>query len=216
MTSSDKMKHSSVLPYVFTEQGVAMLATILKTSIATKISIEIMDAFVLMRKYLKTNVYENRISNMETKMIDYDNKFDYIFDKLNDDVENTKLFFEGQIYDAYLLLMSILNKSKDSVIIIDNYIDKTLLDIVSKFNNVTIVTKDINKIDIDKYKKQYNNLKIIYNDSFHDRFIIIDNKKLYYCGASFKDLGKKCFAITKLEDNKYLNDILNKLKECNE
>ena len=200
--------HSKYLPYVFTEQGVAMLATILRTPTATQISIQIMDAFVLMRKYLSTNNYENRISNMETKLIDHDSKIDILFDKFNNDVENTKLFFEGQIYDAYSLLMDILSKSKDSIIIIDNYIDRKLLDVITKFNNVITVTKYINSKDIDKYNKQYDNLKIIINNSFHDRFIIIDKKILYHCGASFKDLGKKCFALTKLEDNKYLSDIL--------
>ena len=206
-------EHKKYLPYVFTEYGITMLAGILKSETAVEASLKIVNAFVLMRKYLSTNNYENRISNIETKLIDYDNKFDYIFDKFNNDVENTKLFFEGQIYDAYSLLMDILSKSKDSIIIIDNYIDRKLLNVITKFNNVIIVTKSINSNDIDKYNKQYNNLKMIINDSFHDRFIVIDKKILYHCGASFKDLGKKCFALTKLEDNKYLNSILNMLEE---
>ncbi len=200
------------LPYVFTEQGVAMLATILKTSVAVEVSIKIMDAFVLMRKYLASNSYERRISNIETKLIDYDKKFDEVFDKLEPTVNN-HLFYNGQIYDAYSLLVDVLNSAKMSVILIDNYVDKKFLDIVSNIKvDVIIITGNkcgLTKIDIEKYNSEYNNLIVKYNSSFHDRFIIIDNNVLYHCGSSFKDLGKKCFEISKIVEN----EVLDKLKE---
>jgi len=196
-------------PRVFTEQGVAMLATILKTSVATQVSIAIMDAFVEMRRYIATNNYENRISNIETKLIDYDNKFETIFNKLDNRVNN-HLFYEGQIYDAYSLLIDIFNISKESIIIIDNYIDKNILDILSKTNKkILIITNKYNNNDYLKYKEQYNNVEIKINNKIHDRFIIIDNKELYHCGASFKDLGKKCFAINKIENKEWLSNLIN-------
>ena len=157
---------------VFTEQGVAMLAAILKTPTATTVSIAIVDAFVMMRKYISSNDYSIRISNIETKLIDYDNKFDQIFDKLDVKVNN-HIFFEGQIYDAYSLLVDILKEAREKITIIDNYVDKTILDIISFLEiPVTIITSDYNKLDINKYKEQYDNVEILHSSSFHDRFII--------------------------------------------
>lgn len=199
------------LPRVFTEQGVAMLATILKTKIATQASISIMDAFVEMRKYISNNNYEKRISNIEEKLIDYDNNFKKIFNRF--DTKTNHLFYDGQIYDAYSLFIDIINTSSDNIIIVDNYIDKNLLDIVSKTNKeILIVTNKYNNKDFEKYEQQYNNIEIIISNSFHDRFIIIDKKILYHCGASFKDLGKKCFTINKIEDKKILENLLCKIK----
>ena len=199
------------LPRVFTEQGVAMLATILKSKIAVQVSISIMDAFVEMRKYIANNNYDKRLSNIEIKLIEHDNSFKELFDKFETKPLN-HLFYEGQIYDAYSLMLDILNISKESIIIIDNYVDKKLLDILSKTNkNILIITNKYNNDDYLKYKEQYNNVKIKISNSFHDRFIIIDNKYLYHSGASFKDLGKKCFGISKIEDNKILTNLLNSL-----
>ena len=195
-------------PKVFTEQGVAMLATILKTKQATITSIQIMDAFVLMRKFIGNNNYNQRISNIETKLIDYDNKFDLIFDKLENNVNN-HIFFNGQIYDAYSLLLDIFDSSKDTIVVIDNYVDKKLFDLLSKTNKkIKVYTSNIDNELINKYQKQYNNVTIIKSDNFHDRFIIIDNKILYHSEASFKDLGKKCFAINKIEDENILKKLL--------
>ena len=196
------------LPYVFTEQGVAMLSAILKTNVASQVSVKIMRAFVEMKKYIATNNFSNRISNLETKTIEHDNKINLILDKLSTKEVNNHIFYEGQIYDAYSLLINILNQSKKEIIIIDNYASKELFDIIKDINkNITIITKNIDEILIKKYKKQYNNINIIKSDIFHDRFIIIDNEILYHSGASFKDLGNKCFAINKIIDK----DILNKL-----
>ena len=213
LTSSLKNNHGGrrYNVRVFTEQGVAMLATILKSKIATQVSIKIMDAFVSLKKYV--NNYEYRISNIETKIIDYDNKFDRLFEALDKKEKQSHIFFEGQIYDAYSLLIDILKEAEEEIIIIDNYIDKQILDIISFLDKeVTIITNKYNNIDINKYKEQYNNLNIKINNKFHDRFIIIDKKILYHSGASFKDLGKKCFSINKIEDKEYLAKLLEKIK----
>ena len=195
-------------PRVFTEQGVAMLATILKIKVAVQISIQIMDAFVVMKKYISTNLLEQKYINDMVIKHDYEiNILRKVFNKLEG--KNDELFFGGQIYDAYSLLLDIFNTSKNEIIIIDNYADKELLDVVSRTNrNVTIISKNMDDILIKKYQKQYSNLTIINNNTFHDRFIIIDKEKLYTCGSSFKDLGKKCFAITLIDDENILEMLL--------
>ena len=199
------------LPYVLTEQGIMMLSALLKSKIAIEVSIRIMDAFVNLRKYV--NNYENRISNLETKYIEHDNKIDKLFQSLDKKEKINHIFFEGQIYDAYSLLIDILKEAEEEIIIIDNYIDKQILDITSLLDKkVIIVTNKYNKLDIEKYKEQYNNLKIKINNKFHDRFIILDRKILYHSGASFKDLGKNCFSINKIEDKEYLERIIEKIK----
>jgi len=198
------------LPYVFTEHGIMMLSGLLKSDVAARVNIQIINAFVEMRKYIADNNYEKRISNIETKLIEHDNKFKEIFNKF--ETQNNHIFYEGQIYDAYSLMIDILNTSNNSIKIIDNYIDKKILDILSKTNKeILIITNKYNNEDYQKYKEQYNNIKINISNSFHDRFIIIDDKILYHCGASFKDLGKKCFGINKIEDKKILKDLLIKL-----
>ena len=194
---------------VFTEQGVAMLATILKSKVATQVSIRIMDAFVAMRKYISSDLMDHSkmLINHENRLTLLENVFD------NFKEETNHIFFEGQIYDAYSLMMKVFEKSKESIVIIDNYIDKNILDILSKTNKqVTLITNKYNNKDYEKYKEQYNNVTLIINNSFHDRFIIIDKKVLYHSGASFKDLGKKCFAITKIESKEILDSLLSKLK----
>lgn len=193
-------------PYVFTEQGVAMLSSILHTEVAIKTSVKIMRSFIKMRKYFVSSMSNNEIIlNHEKRIIELEN----VFDKFKHHEEVSKIFFEGELYDAYSLLLDILNSSKEEIIIIDNYIGKELLDILKEINKkIIIVSKNIDKTLKDKYESQYDNITFIYNTSFHDRFIILDKNKLYACGASFKDLGKKCFAITKFNDKEYLNKIL--------
>ena len=200
---------------VFTEQGVYMLATILKGKLATSITIAIMDAFVAMKSIINTSLIEQKYIN--SLVLEYDNEIKLLqesFDKLNTKENNNHIFYEGQIYDAYSLLIDILSKAKKEIIVIDNYAGKKLFDIIRNINvKVKIYTENIDNISKEKYEKQYNNLEIINTNIFHDRFIIIDNKILYHSGASFKDLGKKCFAITKMEDNNILKELLNKLKK---
>ena len=200
---------------VFTEQGVYMLATILKGKLATSITIAIMDAFVAMKSIINTSLIEQKYFNELTIKNTEDIKIlQESFDKLNTKESNNHIFYEGQIYDAYSLLIDILSKAKKVIIIIDNYAGKKLFDIIKDINiKVKIYTENIDNISKEKYEKQYNNLEIINTNIFHDRFIIIDNKTLYHSGASFKDLGKKCFAITKMEDDNILKELLNKLKK---
>ena len=197
-------------PRVFTEQGVAMLATILKSQIATQVSIAIMDAFIAMR-----HTFFNTYNTFEYKLLEHDKRISILENTFNNFKEKTNnLFFEGQIYDAYSLLINIFETSKKSIIIIDNYIDKKLLDIIRQTNKtIKIFSSNINEELIKKYKSQYNNLEIYETNDFHDRFIIIDNLKVYHCGASFKDLGKKCFAINKIEDKDFIEQLINKIKK---
>ena len=196
------------LPYVFTEQGIAMLAGVLKNEIAVAVSINIIKSFIEMRKFLNSNgqVFE-RLTNVEYKLLEHDKKFDKVFNQLQQE-ENIKqkIFFQGQIYDAYSLIIDIIKSANKKITIIDNYIDDSILKMLTKKNKnieVVIITSDksnIEKIDVKKFNKEYPILKVAKTDKFHDRFIIIDNKELYHCGASIKDLGKKCFAINKIED----------------
>ena len=206
---------SRTLPYVFTEQGVAMLATVLKTEVADEMSIKIMDAFVTMKNYINNNFIEQKYIN--NLVLDLDERvclLEESFDKLSTKKDNNHIFYEGQIYDAYSLLIDILSKAKEEIIIIDNYAGKELFDITRNINvNIKIYTKNIDNISKKKYEKEYSNIEIINTDIFHDRFIIIDNKELYHSGSSFKDLGKSCFAITKMDDDYILKELINRLKE---
>ena len=205
------------LPYAFTEQGVAMLATIIRTDIAVNVSIKIMDAFVEMRKFISLNgqVFE-RLTNVEYKLLEHDNKFNQVFNELQNNKEKEfkqKIFFKGQIYDAYELIIDIMKIAKNKIVIIDNYIDDTILKMLQKKNKnveVVILTSqncNLTKLDIKKFNELYPTLKIAKTDKFHDRFIIIDNKELYHCGASLKDLGKKCFGINKIQGMNFIENI---------
>jgi len=204
---------SRTLPYVFTEQGVAMLATILRTKVAEEVSIRIMDAFVEMRKYINNNLIEQSyINKLVIKDHERINLLEESFNKLEEKTKRNSIFFEGEIYDAYSLLIDILNTSTNEIIIIDNYAGKELLDVLKTINkNITIISKNISNDLEKKYLSQYQNIRFIHNDCFHDRFIIIDNQILYHCGSSFKDLGKKCFAISKIEDKNILNNLMKKI-----
>ena len=202
------------LPYVFTEQGVAMLSAILKTDVAEEISIKIMDAFVAMKKIINTSLIEQKYFNELTIKNTEDIKLlQESFNKLNMKESNNHIFYEGQIYDSYSLVIDILSKARKEIIIIDNYAGKKLFDIIKNIKvNIKVYTENIDNTAREKYEKQYSNLSIFTTDIFHDRFIVIDNKILYHSGASFKDLGKKCFAITKIEDTKIIKDLLERLK----
>jgi len=205
------------LPYVFTEKGILMLSGLLKNEVAIEVSIKIVEAFVEMRKFLSSNgqLFE-RLTNVEYKLLEHDKKFDQIFDQLQHE-ENIKqkIFFEGQIYDAYSLIIDIIKKANKKILIIDNYIDDSVLKMLTKKNKnveVVILTSDksnIQKIDIQKFNKEYPILKVAKTNKFHDRFIVIDNKEMYHLGASIKDLGKKCFGINKIEDIDIIEKIIN-------
>ena len=203
-------------PRVFTEQGVYMLATILKSREAIQTSIRIMDTFVRMRHYIKYNetLLPRKYLLLEEKVDNNTKRIDELFDKFNPKViTKNSIFFKGDIYDAYSVLLEIFNLSSEEIIIIDNYIEKVLLDELKTINkNIIIISSNINDTLKKKYSKQYNNIKFINNDSYHDRFIIIDRKRVFHSGASFKDLGKKCFGIheieNKVEIEKLINDVV--------
>ena len=205
------------LPYVFTEQGIAMLAGVLKNEIAVAVSINIIKSFIEMRKFLNLNgqVFE-RLTNVEYKLLEHDKKFDKVFNGLQRE-ENIKqkLFFQGQIWDSYRLIIDIIKRANKKITIIDNYVDDSILKMLTKKNKsveVIIITSNksnIENIDIKKFNKEYPILKVVKSNKFHDRFIIIDNKELYHCGASIKDLGKKCFAINKIEDISFIDKLVN-------
>ena len=204
--------HYKYLPYVLTEQGIMMISGLLKSDIAVKVNVQIIDAFVKMRKYISNNLYQN-----EKILINHENRLlmlEESFDKLNEKEKINHIFYEGQIYDAYSLLIDILSKSKEEVIIIDNYAGKELLDIIKDIKqNIKIVSSNIDSTLKKKYESQYSNVTFINNNTFHDRFIIIDRKELYNSGASFKDLGKKCFSLNKIEDKEILSNIIKKIGE---
>ena len=199
-------------PHVFTEQGVAMLSSVLHTPKAIITSIKIIDAFVSMRQYISSNLIEQKYINelvlKDSKRID---SIEKVLDSFKEKTHH--LFFKGQVYDAYSLLINILNKSNNEIIIIDNYIDKNILDVLRNINKkIILITDKYNNKDYERYNSQYKNIKLIINNDFHDRFIIIDRKVLYHCGASFKDLGIKCFEISKIEDNDILINLMIKIK----
>ncbi len=208
-----KYRSDKYLPYVYTEQGISMLAGILKSDIAIQVSISIIRAFIEMRKFISSNaqIFE-RLTSVEYKLQEHDKKFDEIFNQLQyEENIKQKIFFEGQIYDAYSLIVDIIKKAKNKIIIIDNYIDDSILKMLVKKNkNVEVIVLTSNKsnisnLDVQKFNKEYPVLKIARTNKFHDRFIIIDNKELYHCGASIKDLGKKCFGINKIDDIEIIN-----------
>ncbi len=216
-TLKGRGKHRKYLPYVFTEHGITMLAGILKSRVAINVSIKIVDTFVEMRKLILNNgqVFE-RLTTMEYKMLEHDKKFDEVFEELqrnkNEEFKQ-QVFFNGQIYDSYSLIIDIIKTAQKKILIIDNYIDDTILKMLTKKNKdveaviLTLQKSNITKLDIQKFNKEYTTLKVAKTDKFHDRFIVIDNEKLYHIGVSLKDLGKKYFAISKIEDREYLEKI---------
>ncbi len=217
LNENGRGQHRKYLPYVFTEYGITMLAGLLKSDIAVNVSIKIVNTFIEMRKFLIQNgqIFE-RLTNIEYKLLEHDKKFNEVFNQLQvEENIKQKIFFEGQIYDAYSLIIDIIKKANKKILIIDNYIDDSVLKMLTKKNNnveVVILTSDksnIQQIDIQKFNKEYPILKVAKTNKFHDRFIIIDNEEMYHLGASIKDLGKKCFGINKIEDVEIIEKILN-------
>lgn len=217
LNENGRGQHRKYLPYVFTEYGITMLAGLLKSDIAVNVSIKIVNTFIEMRKFLIQNgqIFE-RLTNIEYKLLEHDKKFNEVFNQLQvEENIKQKIFFEGQIYDAYSLIIDIIKKANKKILIIDNYIDDSVLKMLTKKNNnvgVVILTSDksnIQQIDIQKFNKEYPILKVAKTSKFHDRFIIIDNEEMYHLGASIKDLEKKCFGINKIEDVEIIEKILN-------
>lgn len=211
-------KYSKYLPYVFTEQGVAMLATILRTSVASKMSVAIMQAFVVMRKYISTNLIEQKyINNQVMKNTEDIKLLQASFQKFEEKTEVNTIFFDGQIFDAYSKIQDILKKANKKLIIVDSYADNTLLDIVKRLNvEVVIITKKNNlltKQDLFKYNKQYHNLKVYFSNIFHDRYFVIDDEIVYHCGTSINRIGYRTFSINLVSDADVANMLIDKV-EC--
>ena len=207
-------QHYKYLPYVSTEQGIMMLSGLLKSDIAVKVNIRIIDAFVKMRHIIGQSDY--RLSNVEAKVIEHDRHIKLLqesFDKLNEKSKVDTILFDGQIYDAYSILLDILNKSKKEIILIDNYAGKELLDILKTIDKkIIIVSSNIDDTLKHKYELQYKNVVFKKNNTYPDRFIIIDRSKLYSCGASFKDLGKKCFSIHEIDSNEIIDNFIKRIE----
>lgn len=194
------------LPYVFTEQGVAMLATILHTKVADVISMKIIDAFIYMRKYLSRENSNNILISHEERILKLEESFNKFSNK------QKSIIYEGKIYDAYSILLDIFNEAKDEIIIIDNYINKELLDILRYVDKkIIIMSKNYNEELIKKYKSQYKNIMLINDNSFHDRYIILDRKEVYTSGMSLKDIGKKYSYINKINESIFIVELLKRV-----
>ena len=211
------------MPYVFTEQGIAMLSAVLRSDTAINVSIRIMETFVEMRRFIANNsILFEHIANIELKMLEYkketDTKLEEIFKYINEYKEQKqKIFFDGQIYDAFRLIADLIRKANENIILIDGYVNCDTLDLLSKKKQnvaVTIYTNastQLTKTEITAFNTQYPSLFVKYTNVFHDRFLIFDKSSAYHIGASIKDAGKKCFAINLIEDIELINDILQRL-----
>ena len=216
--SSNNLGGVRKLPYVFTEQGVAMLATVLRTKIAAQMSISIMRAFVTMRKYISSNLIEKKFINKQVLKNTEDIRLlKESFHRFEEKRKVNEIYFNGQIYDAYSKIQDIFKSATKKLVIIDAYADNTLLDIVKRLNvEVIIITKPNNlltKQDITKYNKQYHNLKVIYINDFHDRYFLIDENEIYHCGSSINRIGYKTFSITLIGDKEVCNLLLNRVNK---
>lgn len=212
------------LPYVFTEQGISMLASVLHSDIAINVSIGIMRAFVEMRRFIANNaLLFERISNVELKQLEYqkqtDEKLEQIFEYISEHEEaSQKIFFDGQIYDAFSLIVSLIQKAEKEITLIDGYVDVGTLNLLAKKNegvSVTVYTHQrtrLSNTDVANFNAQYLALEVKYTSVFHDRFLILDGKTAYHIGASLKDAGKKTFGITLINDESITKDILQRLE----
>jgi hypothetical protein len=215
------------MPYVYTEHGIAMLSVILRSDIAISVSVRIINSFVEMRKYFNTfymantSIINERLNNMEVRQIAFreetDERFEKVFDYIATHEEsNQKVFFDGQIYDAFSLIADLIKKADNEIILIDNYVALETLNLLSKKKSgvpVNIYTQKntpLNKIDVANFNKQYPLLSMYYTGAFHDRFLILDGKIAYHIGASIKDAGKKCFGINFIQDAGIIKDILSR------
>lgn len=212
------------LPYAFTEQGISMLASVLHSDVAVQASIKIMRAFAEMRRFISNNaLLFEQISSIELKQLEYqkstNERFDRVFQYIDNHAESEqKIFFDGQIYDAFSLLVSIIQKASKEIILIDGYVDVDTLDLLAKKKSgvnvrcYTFSNTTLSKQDISKFNAQYATLTVKKTSVFHDRFLLLDGKTSYHIGASLKDAGKKCFGISLLTDPDTVKELLDRLK----
>ena len=210
-------------PYVFTEQGIAMLSSVLRSDAAIAVSLRIMDSFVEMRRFIMTNsLLLEQIKSVEIKQLEYEKKTDAKIEKVFNYIaiheeSNQKVFFDGQIYDAFSLIANLVKKADSDIVLIDNYVDIETLNLLSKKKSgilVNIYTQKnthLNRTDVTNFNKQYPLLTLKYTEIFHDRFLVIDGKTAYHIGASLKDAGKKCFGINLIQDAGIIKEILSRL-----
>jgi hypothetical protein len=221
--SKENDRYFNFLPYAFTEQGIAMLSGILRSPKAIEANIAIMRSFVKMRRFLVNNsqLFE-RVNDLEVRQLDFqkstDDRFSEVFRYISSHAEaEQKLFFEGQIYDAFSFLVSLIQKAEESLLLIDGYVDVATLNILSKKKAgvaVRIITKthcSLTEEDLAAFNHQYPSLSISHSEDFHDRFLILDGRSAYLVGASLKDAGKKCFALSLLKEPSLLNELLGKI-----
>lgn len=205
------LKHSSVNPYAFTEQGVSMLSAVLRSETAIQVSIRIINAFVEMRKFLVANasLFE-RLETVEKRQLSFEIKTDENFEKVFKALESQEeprqgIFYNGQVFDAYTFAADLVRSAKKSLVLIDNYIDDSVLTLFSKRKKgvkAKLFTKTISKqlkLDLQKHNEQYPEIEVKTFAEAHDRFLILDESTVYHIGASLKDLGKKWFAFSKFE-----------------
>lgn len=203
------------LPFVFTEQGVSMLSAVLRSDIAIEVSIKIIDTFVEMKRVISSNeLLFQRFERIEQKLSVHDDNFNQVFKALENrqEIQKQMIFYNGELFDAYQFIADIIRSAKQSIVLVDNYIDDNTLTLFTKNQNVDVliythtISKQL-KLDLEKYNAQYRPLEIKNFKNSHDRFLIIDNTVIYNIGASLKDLGKKIFAINKM-DSFTLEDII--------
>ena len=206
------------MPYVFTEQGIAMLSAVLKSDIAVEVSVKIMNSFVEMRRFLLSNQeLFSRLDRIEIKQLETDRKFEEVFNYMAAEIKQN-IFYDGQIYDAFSFIVGLIEKAKKEIILIDNYVDVNTLNILCKKNkgiNVVVATAgkgNLSTKDITKFNAQYPKLSVKTTTDFHDRFLILDKCEVYHIGASIKDAGKKSFGITKIEDKDLIQSLINKVR----
>lgn len=219
------------MPYIYTEQGIAMLSAVLRSDVAIQVSIRIMKIFAEMRRYMAQGAFlYERVNNLEVRQIESNRKieeleektekrFEEVFDYISNHAESEqRIFFDGQIYDAFSLIVSLIQKAKKTIFLVDGYIDIVTLDLLSKKKKgvaVTIYTHQktkLNQTDINKFNSQYPTLTVRKTEAFHDRFLVIDDTIVYHIGASIKDAGGKCFGITLIRDHQMVTDLVARLK----
>lgn len=221
-TSSEDNAHGGrrYMPYVFTEQGIAMLSAVLKSDIAVEVSVKIMNSFVEMRNFLLSNrEMFARLDRVELKQLETDKKLEEVFNYIETNTEvRQNIFFDGQIYDAFSFIVGLIKKARKEITLIDNYVDLNTLNILCKKNqgvDIVIATAgkgSLSAKDITKFNAQYPKLSVKTNTDFHDRFLIVDKTEAYHIGASIKDAGKKSFGITRIEDKDLIKSLLNKVR----
>ena len=194
------------MPFVFTEQVVSMLATVLKTPVADAVSMRIIDAFVYMRRYLSDVTGSNMLVNHEERILKLEEQFNKFSSKRN------TIIYEGKIYDAYSVMLDIFNEAKGEIIIVDNYVNKELLDILREVDKkIIVISNNMNNELIKKYESQYDNTQFVSDNPFHDRYIILDRKEAYVSGMSLKDVGKKYSYINKIEESIFINELIKRI-----